>query len=87
MRLVRDKDRRRLVCVVRIIPRRVPLPAPPEDEELTTEQGVPIRPDPDDWLFLLDASRPSARLAQFELALRAAGRREGAACYAADLST
>jgi len=48
-------------------------PAPEENEEFTTEQGVPIRPDPDDWLFLLDASRPSVRLEQFELALRAAG--------------
>ncbi len=49
------------------------VPPPPEDEQLTTEQGVPICPDPDDRLFLLGASRPAASLVEFELALRAAG--------------
>jgi SNF2 family DNA or RNA helicase len=49
------------------------VPPPPESEDMVTEQGVPIQPDPDDWLFLLGASRFSARLEQFQLALRAAG--------------
>jgi SNF2 family DNA or RNA helicase len=49
------------------------VPTPPESEDFTSEQGVPIQPDPDDWLFLLGASRLSARLEEFQLALRAAG--------------
>jgi SNF2 family DNA or RNA helicase len=49
------------------------VPPPPESEDLTTDQGVPVHPDPDDRLFLLGASRSSARLVEFQLALRAAG--------------
>jgi len=49
------------------------VPAPPEDEQFTTEQGVPVRPDPEDWTFLVEASQGAANLREFQLALRAAG--------------
>lgn len=47
-------------------------PSQPFQEEITTDQGVRIAFDPEDGLLLHDGARPSARLAEFELALRAA---------------
>ena len=46
--------------------------AGPAFDEVATEQGVPLAPDPEDALLLAGVCQPSARLAEFELALRAA---------------
>lgn len=46
--------------------------APPETEELTTEQGISVFPDPEDRWFLRGGPSTAASLADFQLALRAA---------------
>jgi len=48
-------------------------PAPPAGPEgTTTEQGIPLHFDPEDWSLLRGTAGQSATLAEFDLALRAA---------------